>query len=117
MSSLLESGVASLLVEQGEGLLFVVVESVLLTVAHAVQEFGVFAPGNVPVVVEVGNSENLLDGRLASSEVSLLGKEGSDVAVVSLIDTIEVAVFQLSEAPELLSEPVATEDDEVEYEP
>lgn len=69
------------------------------------------------IVVQVCNSENLLDYVLAGGEVSLLGEQGSDVAVVSLINPIQITLGQLVEAPELLEDPVTSSNNEGENEP
>jgi len=115
--SLGESRVAHLLVEKGERLLLVVVESILLAVAQSVDELSILASVNESIAIQVANSEDLLNCILARCKVNLLSDQGTNITVVRLINAIEVAVLQLIDFNESLGSPVSNEDNEAIHEP
>jgi len=80
--SLLESSVANLLVKESERSFLVVVESVLLAVSQAVEEFGVFASINVAILIQVGNSEDLLHSKLAAWNIEFGSDQRKNTTVV-----------------------------------
>jgi len=89
----LESSVADLLVKESESPFFVVVESILLAVSHTIKEFGILASGNVTILVQIGDSKDLLHRDFASCNVNLCSDQRKDTAVVRGINTIEVTPF------------------------
>ena len=91
--SLLEPSVADLFVQKSEGPFFVVIESILLAVSHTIKEFGILASGNVTILVQIGNSKDLLHRDFASCNVNLCSDQRKDTAVVRGINTIEVTPF------------------------
>jgi len=80
--SLLESSVANLLVKESERSFLVVVESVLLAVSHAVEEFGVFTSTNVAILIQVSNSEDLFHSNLAARNIDLGSDQRKNTTVV-----------------------------------
>ena len=80
--SLLESSVANLLVKESERSFLVVVESVLLAVSRAVEEFGVFTSTNVAILIQVSNSEDLFHSNLAARNIDLGSDQRKNTTVV-----------------------------------